>query len=69
MQLNSESVIIKTEQIRFCHVETYAGFFLAVLHGMWDLSSLTGDQTCAPALEAWNLKYWTTREVPRNIQF
>ena len=25
-------------------------FFLATLHGMWDLSSLTWDQTHAPAL-------------------
>ena len=37
---------------------------------MWDLSSLTRDQTralwsaCFHALEAWSLNYWTAREVP-----
>ena len=30
-------------------------FFLAVPHGMWDLSSPTRDRTCPPALEAWSL--------------
>lgn len=32
--------------------------------GMWDLSSLTRDRTCAPALEAQSLIHWTLREVP-----
>ena len=34
---------------------------------MWDLSSLTRDQIRVlqdPALEAWSLNHWTTREVP-----
>ena len=30
----------------------------------WDLSSLTRDQTCAPAVEVWSLNPWTAREVP-----
>ena len=34
--------------------------------GMWDPSSLTRDQTHTPALEAWNLNHWTTREVSSN---
>ena len=35
-------------------------FFFSILN----LRSLTGDRTCAPALEAWSLNYWTAREVP-----
>ena len=31
---------------------------------MWDLSSLTKDQTVPSALEARSLKHWTAREVP-----
>ena len=31
---------------------------------MWDLSSLTKDQTQAPALGAQSLSHWTTRELP-----
>ena len=31
--------------------------FLAVLHGIWDLSSLTREQTLALAVEAWNLNH------------
>ena len=31
---------------------------------MWDLSSLTWDQTCTPALKGWSLNHWTAREVP-----
>ena len=31
---------------------------------MRDLSSLTGDRTHAPAVEAWSLSCWTTKEVP-----
>ena len=38
---------------------------LAVLHGMWDLSSLPRNQTHIPLLEAQSLNHWTTREVPR----
>ena len=33
--------------------------------GMWDLSSLTRDQTCTPCIGRWSLNHWTTREVPR----
>ena len=41
-------------------------YFLALAHGMWDLSSLTRDLTCSPnpTLEVWNPNYWITREVP-----
>ena len=31
---------------------------------MWDLTSPTRDQTCAPCIARWILNHWTTREVP-----
>ena len=41
-------------------------FFLALPHGMWDLSSLTRDRTHAPCIgSVWSLNHWTAREVPR----
>ena len=39
-------------------------FFFAVLQGLRDLSSLTRDQTCAPAVEAQSPHHWTAREYP-----
>ena len=42
---------------------------LLVTARMWDLSPLTRDRTCAPALEAQSLNHWTTREVPRTLLF
>ena len=42
-------------------------YFLALLHGMWDLNSLTGIEPTSPAKEswtAWTLDHWTTREAP-----
>ena len=38
--------------------------FLTALRGMWYLSSLTRNQTCAPCIGRWSLNQWTTREVP-----
>ena len=38
--------------------------FLTALRGMWDLSSLTRNQTCVPCVGRWSLNQWTTREVP-----
>ena len=38
--------------------------FLASLHGIQDLSSLTRDRTHAPAVEAQSVNHWTAREVP-----
>ena len=32
-------------------------YFLTALCGMWDLSSQTRDQTCAPKAEAWSLNH------------
>ena len=37
-------------------------FFLAISHGMWDLSSLTRDGTHAALLGAQNLKPWTSEK-------
>ena len=31
---------------------------------MWDLSSLTTDETHTPCIGRWNLNHWTAREVP-----
>ena len=39
-------------------------FNLAAPCGMWDLSSLSREQTVAPALEVLSLNHWTAREVP-----
>ena len=36
-------------------------------HGMWDLSSPTGDPTGVPCIGRWILNHWTAREVPRCI--
>ena len=36
---------------------------------MYDLSSLTRDQTCALVLEAQSLNYWTARDVPNSHIF
>ena len=35
---------------------------------MWDLSSPTRDQTCAPSLRVQRLNLWTAREVPLVFQ-
>ena len=39
-----------------CHFNIYF-YFLATLNGMLYFSSLTRDQTCALALEAWSLNH------------
>ena len=36
---------------------------------MRDLSSLTRDQNCTPAIEAWRLNLWTTRKFPLSFVF
>ena len=40
-------------------------------HTTWlgDLSSLAMDQTHAPAMEAWRLNNWATKEVPSYSDF
>ena len=34
------------------------------IFGLWDLVSRAGIEPRPPALEAWTLSHWTTREVP-----
>ena len=38
--------------------------FIAVLHSLQDLNSLTREGTHSPAVKVQSLNYWTTREVP-----
>ena len=40
-------------------------FFFPQSWGMWNISSLTRDQTTPPAVEVWSLNHSTTKEVPR----
>ena len=44
-------------------------FFLVMPRVMYDLSSPIGDRTQVPALEAWSLNHWITREGPGLIPF
>lgn len=37
--------------------------FLAILQGVWDLSSVTRDRTHTLVLEVWTVNPWTTREI------
>ena len=38
--------------------------FLAMPHGLWDLSSPTRDRTQAPAVKVLSPNHWTAREFP-----
>ena len=38
--------------------------FFAAMWYMQDLSSLTRDQTCTPAVKVQNLNLWTAKEIP-----
>ena len=40
------------------------GVWAQLPHGMWDLSSLTRDQTHVPCIGRQSLYHWTTGEVP-----
>ena len=41
--------------------------FLAALHSLWDLSSLTRDRTHTTAVKAWSPNHWTAREFPSTV--
>ena len=43
-------------------MQDFCNFFFPCLLCMWDFSSLTRDQTPAPATEALSPNHWTTRE-------
>ena len=49
--------------IEFILVHNIAYFFMFWPQGMWDLSSLTRDQTCAACIGGLRFNYWTAREV------
>ena len=42
-------------------------FFLAMLHGLWDLSSPTRYRTHPLGSEAQSPNYWTTSEFPKCV--
>ena len=44
-------------------------FFWTMLCSMQDLSSLTRDQTQAPAVEAWSRNHWMAREVQHTLSY
>ena len=43
------------------------GIWAELLPGVWDLSSLTRDQTRVLCIGRWILNPWTTREVPQSV--
>ena len=55
---NHGSAMLSTKKNHF--------FFFSLPLGMWDLSSLTRDQTHAHALVVQNLNHWTAKEVPKD---
>ena len=50
--------------LQYCFCFMFSVFWL---RGMWDLNSLTRDQTCTPCIGRQGLNHWTTREVPSDI--
>ena len=60
------------EDVSLCCVDSLAvahrlsscGTQALLLHGMWDLSSQTRDQTCIPCIARQILNHRPTREVP-----
>ena len=50
-------------------INTQVFFFLAVPHGIWDLSSQPEMEPMLPAVEAQSLNHWTAREVPTQTCF
>lgn len=53
----------KKREIRFVTVASVLCFDILALWGMWDVSSLTGDQTYTYCTGAWSLNHWTIRKV------
>ena len=52
----------KSERVNFYCFLIYICYFICCI--IWDLSSLTRDGICAPAVVARNCNQQTTREVP-----
>ena len=62
--------IVQVSPVYSKGISTYIFFnFWAVLWGVWDPSTWPGMEPASPALEAWSLNHWTTREVPAQTQF
>ena len=58
--------IVQVSPVYSKGISTYIFFnFWAVLWGVWDPSTWPGMEPASPALEAWSLNHWTTREVPK----
>ena len=55
-----ESLLLKWERYFLLF---FLFFFWAVLHNLWDLSSLIRDWTLASTVKAWNLNHQATREL------
>ena len=65
MSYTKESEDLQNESVKITlDIFFLTFYFLAIVSSMWDLCSLTRDQTCVPALEVWSLNHWITREVP-----
>ena len=58
---------------RFSHVRLCGSFLVAAswifIRDMWDLVPWLGIEPRPPALGAWSLTHWITREVPRYLYF
>ena len=66
----SMSTIFEKSLFEFVIVLVLFYFLMFWLWGIWDLSSMIGDQACTPCIGRWSLNDWTTREVlQRGILF
>ena len=67
-----KAILIKSRKLsqgtqRLSHFITIIVIFRAIPCSMWDLSLLTSDQACAPAVEVQTVYHWTTRKSPDMI--
>ena len=64
-------VFLKLNLLQYCFWFFFFFFYVLAfwLQGMWDLSSLTRDQTHTPCIGRWSLNHRTAREVPMFDQF
>ena len=63
------SVVCGTQALVEARELSSCGMRAWLPHSMWDLSSLSGDQTRVPCIARWILYHWTTREVPTHSLF
>ena len=68
--LDDKSNIFETSQISaFRKIFLKKIYFLASLHGMWDLSSPPRIKPVLSELPVWNLNHWASKEVPQISSF